>query len=204
MTHLMGSGNLGREAGELGPDRSREWGDVARYAVLLRGINLGKARRVAMADLRIQLTEEGYDNVATLLQSGNVVLDADRPPAELGPALEQAIEKGFGIPVGVILRSRDELARVVAKNPLAAVADDGSKYVVSFLAQPINRPIEDALAGAELGADRYAVDGTEMYIWCPGGLRDSPLMNALGKIKDGPPATVRNWNTVEKLLTMMQ
>ncbi|MFF4880834.1 DUF1697 domain-containing protein [Micromonospora sp. NPDC000668] len=200
----MGSGNLGREAGGLGPDRSREWGDVARYAVLLRGINLGKARRVAMADLRILLTEEGYDNVATLLQSGNVVLDADRAPAELGPALEQAIEKGFGIPVGVILRSRDELARVVAKNPLTAVADDGSKYVVSFLARPIDRPIEDELAGTELGADRYAVDGTEIYIWCPGGLRDSPLMKALGKIKDGPPATVRNWNTVEKLLTMMR
>ncbi|WP_328369803.1 hypothetical protein OHQ88_29400 [Micromonospora zamorensis] len=65
-------------------------------------------------------------------------------------------------------------------------------------------PSDDELAGVELGADRYVVDGTEMYIWCPGGLRDSPLMKALGKIKDGPPATVRNWNTVEKLLAMMQ
>ncbi|WP_433648875.1 DUF1697 domain-containing protein [Micromonospora zamorensis] len=178
--------------------------ELVRYAVFLRGINLGKARRVAMADLRTLLTEEGYDNVASLLQSGNVVLDTDRPPAELGTAIEQAIEKRFGFAVGVILRSRDELARVVAKNPLVGVADDGSKYVVSFLARPLDMSIEDELAGAELGADRYAVDGTEMYIWCPGGLRDSPLMKALGKIKDGPPATVRNWNTVEKLLAMMQ
>ncbi|WCN81075.1 DUF1697 domain-containing protein [Micromonospora sp. LH3U1] len=175
-----------------------------RYAVFLGGINLGRARRVAMADLRTLLTEEGYDNVGTLLQSGNVVLDADRLPAELGTAIEQAIEKRFGFPVGVILRSRDELARVVAKNPLAGVADDGSKYVVVFLARPLDRPLEDELAGAELGADRYAVDGTEMYIWCPGGLRDSPLMRTLGKIKGGPPSTVRNWNTVEKLVAMMR
>ncbi|RKN48722.1 DUF1697 domain-containing protein [Micromonospora endolithica] len=176
---------------------------MARYAVLLRGINLGKARRVGMADLRALLTQEGYGNVATLLQSGNVVLDADLPPAELGPAIERAIETRFGFPVGVILRSRDELARVVASNPLAAVADDGAKYVVSFLARPLDGPIEDALAGVELGADRYVVDGAEMYAWCPGGLSDSPLMKALGKIKNGPPATVRNWNTVEKLLAAM-
>ncbi|MFF5181890.1 DUF1697 domain-containing protein [Micromonospora sp. NPDC000316] len=204
MTRPTGSGSLGREAGWLVPDRRRERGDVARYAVLLRGINVGKARRVAMADLRALLTEEGYANVATLLQSGNVVLDADLPPAKLGPAIEQAIEKRFGIPVEVILRSRDELARVVAKNPLADVANDGSKYVVSFLARPLDRPIDDDLAAADFGAERYAVDGSEMYIWCPGGLRDSSLMKALGKIKGGPSATVRNWNTVEKLLAMMQ
>jgi uncharacterized protein (DUF1697 family) len=176
---------------------------MARYAVLLRGINLGKARRVAMADLRALLTEEGYGNVATLLQSGNVMLDADQAPAELGGAIERAIEKRFGIAVEVILRSRDELARVVANNPLAGVADDGSKYVVLFLAQPPERPIEDTLAGVDLGEDRYVVDGMQMYIWCPSGLRDSPLLAALGKVKGGPPATVRNWNTVEKLLAMM-
>ncbi|TYB96080.1 DUF1697 domain-containing protein [Micromonospora sp. WP24] len=177
---------------------------MTRYAVLLRGINLGRARRVAMADLRTLLTEEGYGNVATLLQSGNVVLDADRPPDELGPLIERALEKRFGMPVEVFLRSRDELARVVARNPLAAVANDGSRYVVSFLARPPDRPVEEELAGVDLGADRYAVDGTEMYLWCPGGQRDSPLMKALGRIKGGPPATVRNWNTVEKLLAMMR
>lgn len=176
---------------------------MARYAVLLRGINVGKARRIGMADLRELLTAEGYRNVATLLQSGNVVLDADQSRDELGPAIEQAIEARFGFAVDVILRSQDELARVVATNPLRDVATDGSMHVVVFLAEPPTSPVDAALEGIDLGEDRYAVDGTEMYIWCPDSLLNSPVMTALGKAKGGPSATVRNWNTVEKLHALM-
>ncbi|MET7951646.1 hypothetical protein [Micromonospora sp. NPDC005324] len=91
----------------------------------------------------------------------------------------------------------------VAKNPLGEVATDGSKYVVAFMAEPPQTPVDAVLDGAEIGDDRYIVDGTEMYVWCPRGLRDSPLMTILGKAKSGPSTTVRNWNTVEKLLTLM-
>ena len=174
-----------------------------RYAVLLRGINLGRARRVGMADLRDLLPEHGYGNVGTLLQSGNVVLDTEQSAGELGPAIELAIERRFGFAVDVILRSRDELARVVATNPLREAATDGSKYIVAFMAEPPASPVDDVLQGVDLGGDRYAVHGAEMYIWCPGGLLDSPLMTALGKASGGPSATVRNWNTVEKLHSMM-
>jgi uncharacterized protein (DUF1697 family) len=176
---------------------------MGRYAILLRGINLGKVNRVGMADLREVLTDEGYGNVATLLQSGNVVLDADQPADELGRGIAQAIAKRFGRTVDVIVRSRDELSRVVARNPLGDVATDGSKYVVAFLAEPPRTPVDDVLDGVDIGGDRYVVAGTELYIWCPNGLRDSPLMTALGKAKGGPSTTVRNWNTVEKLLAMM-
>src|SRR5688572_680112 len=72
---------------------------TARYAVLLRGINLGRARRVGMADLREALTGAGYGNVRTLLQSGNVVLDADAAPGQLAPALERVVEERFGFAV---------------------------------------------------------------------------------------------------------
>ncbi|WP_454295300.1 DUF1697 domain-containing protein [Salana multivorans] len=176
---------------------------MTRYAILMRGINVGKARRIGMADLRELLTAEGYRNVATLLQSGNVALDTDQTPEELGPALEKAIEARFGFAVDVILRTRDELAHVVATNPLRDVAADGSKYVVTFLAEQPTSPVDAALEGVDLGEDQYAVDGAEMYIWCPHGLLNSPLMTALGKAKGGPSATTRNWNTVEKLHAMM-
>ncbi|MBB2940776.1 uncharacterized protein (DUF1697 family) [Actinoplanes lutulentus] len=170
---------------------------MASYAVLLRGINLGKNRRIAMADLKTTLTEAGYTNVTTLLQSGNVVLGSDLPAAKLAPALEQLIEERFGFFSDVILRSRDELARVVAHNPLGDVANDGSRYFVSF-AKDDSAPFD----GVTDGEERYVVDGAETYIWCPYGMRDSPLIKALGKIKT-PPATMRNWNTVEKILALM-
>ncbi|WP_309238749.1 DUF1697 domain-containing protein [Actinoplanes aureus] len=174
---------------------------MARYAVLLRGINLGRSRRVGMADLRALLVEEGYEGVATLLQSGNVVLESDMSPATLRKALEGTLQERFGMPIEVILRSRDELAAVVRRNPLGNVADDGSRYVVAFLASPATG--DDPLAGVDAGDERYVISGSEMYLWLPAGQQNSPLMKALGKIKNGPSATVRNWNTVEKLLAML-
>ncbi|MFC7546598.1 DUF1697 domain-containing protein [Plantactinospora sp. GCM10030261] len=176
---------------------------TTRYAALLRGINLGKARRVGMADLRAALTEGGYQNVATLLQSGNVVLDADEPTDKLARSIERIIEKRFGFAVDTIVRSRADLARIAALNPLGGVATDGAKYVVVFLAEPAAAPVEAVLTDIDLGDDRYVVDGAEVYAWCPHGQRDSPVLTALGKVKGGPSATVRNWNTVEKLLAMM-
>ena len=176
---------------------------MPRHAALLRAVNLGRSRRIAMADLRRALSDAGHPEAATLLQSGNVVLESDRPPAELRPTLEQLIERRFGFAVDVILRSRDELARVVARNPLGDVATDGSRYLVAFLADPPATPPDAVLRGLDLGDDRYAVDGTELYLWCPAGMSRSPVMKALAKARGGPPATVRNWNTVGKLLTMM-
>lgn len=176
---------------------------MTRYAVLLRGINVGSAHRVAMAELRALLIDEGYGRVATLLQSGNVVLETEAAPAAVATDLEHVLEQRFGFPIPVIVRTQDELATVVARNPLAEVATDGSKYVVSFFAEIPDHPLEDDLAGVDLGDDRFVVVGTEMYIWCPQGLMKSPVMTALGKATGGPPATVRNWNTVTKLLALM-
>jgi uncharacterized protein (DUF1697 family) len=167
---------------------------MSRQAVLLRGINVGRNRRIAMADLRAALTEAGFTDVATLLNSGNVALSTDLPDAEVRPALETLIEKRFGFAVDVVLRSRAELARIVAHNPLGEVATHGSKYFVAFANEPITF---DASID---GPDQWVVDGAEMYIWCPGGMRDSQLMKTLAKSKD---STVRNWNTVEKLLSLL-
>ena len=177
---------------------------MTRYTLLLRAINLGANRRIAMADLRALLTAEGHRNVATLLQSGNAVLDTGLTRAELRPAVEAAIEKRFGMAVEVILRDRDELAAVVAHNPLAEVAHDGSRYAVSFLAEPLGTPIGELLDGVDPGDDRFAARGSELYVWCPHGLSKSPVMDALTRRKKGPAGTVRNWNTVLKLLSIME
>lgn len=176
---------------------------MARYAVLLRGINLGRARRVAMADLRELLTSEGYGNVGTLLQSGNIVLDAPDPPDALARAIEMALEKRFGFAVDVVVRTRDEVTRIVAANPLGDIADNGARYLVAFLAGPPGPALAGALSSVDAGEERFVVDGAELYVWCPGGVRESPLLAAVGKVKGTPTATVRNWNTVEKLAAML-
>lgn len=171
---------------------------MTRYAVLLRGINVGRAHRVPMAELRELLTAEGHTGVATLLQSGNVVLDSDRPAGELASSVERALEQRFGFAVPVVLRTREELLAVLAADPLGSVATDPSRYVVSFSTEPVPAEVRERLAAVDPVDDVFTVDGRELYLWCPHGQLQSPLSAALAKTK-GPVGTARNWATVRKL-----
>ena len=100
---------------------------MTRYALLLRGINVGRAHRIGMADLRELLQAEGHGVTRTLLQSGNVVLDSALPDSELARSVEQALERRFGFPVRTVVRTRDELLDVVARDPLGSLATDPTR-----------------------------------------------------------------------------
>ena len=165
---------------------------------LLRGMNVGK-NRFPMADLRAALAGAGLANPRTLLASGNVVVE--------GPAtaeiFEQVIAEAFGIEMPVIVRSGHELADALAASPFADVATDGARHFIAFAAEPIDEEVATVkLAGKDWGEERWAVRGREVYLWLPGGMGDSPLAVAFGKPPLGPATTVRNVNTVAKLVAM--
>src|SRR4051812_1358284 len=106
---------------------------MGRHIALLRGINLGKHRRVSMPELRELLEKAGYDEVRTYVQSGNVVLGSDAAADKLRRDLERQIAEGLGVEVQVVVRTRDEMADIVKRNPLADVAEDPKRYQVTFL-----------------------------------------------------------------------
>jgi uncharacterized protein (DUF1697 family) len=176
---------------------------MTRYALLLRGINVGRAHRVGMADLRALLQAEGHGEVRTLLQSGNVVLDAELPPDELAPSVERALEQRFGFAVPVVVRRADELLAVVARDPLGSVATEPTRYVVSFFAGNVPQELDERLRAVDPADDVYTIDGRELYLWCPHGQLQSPLATALGKHRTGPVGTVRNWATVLKVADLL-
>jgi uncharacterized protein (DUF1697 family) len=175
---------------------------VSVVVALLRGINLGAKRRVAMADLRALLTDAGFENVRTHLQSGNVVLETAATPDKAARTMEELIAERYGFDVDVIVRTAPELADVAANSPFADVEADGSRHHVVFLPQKPDADALAALADNDFEPDRYEARGREIYVWCPNGMRDSSLMRALGDPKLAPTATVRNWNTVTKLLAL--
>src|SRR5690606_30457784 len=113
---------------------------------LLRGVNLAARRRVSMADLRDLVTGLGYADVATLLQSGNVVLSSDEPPTRVAERIAGAIAERLGMDVDVIVRTGRELQEVVAANPLAQHADEGKWLHVLFLS---DAPDPEAVRGLE-------------------------------------------------------
>ncbi|MGH3072628.1 MAG: DUF1697 domain-containing protein [Gaiellaceae bacterium] len=175
---------------------------MPRQVALLRGINLARARRVGMADLRELLEREGYGDVRTHLQSGNVVLSSPLTPRRLEAELERLLERRFGFSVPVLVRTRAELAKVVAADPLRAVATDDSRYLVSFLSRRLPAKAARELEAADVAPERIAVAGREIYAWLPGGFQRSRAAKLLDDSRLGVTSTARNWKTVAKLLEL--
>lgn len=175
---------------------------MARQIALLRAINLGPRRRVAMGELRELLTALGYQDVRTHLQSGNVVLSSEESEQQLAGELEREISTQRGIETQVVVRTRDELADVVARNPLADVVKDPKRCQVTFLSAELRPEREQRLAALDVAPERFVVSGREIYAWHPDGVQRSALATALTDRRLGVTATARNWNTVTKLLAL--
>ena len=175
---------------------------MGRQIALLRGINLVRTRRVAMADLRELMHALGYDDARTLLQSGNIVYTSSDAPAKAARRIEQAVERELGVDADVIVRTRDQIADVVARNPLAGHATDPKRYHVVFLAEPPEAAALRDLDAAAYEPERFAVHGGEVYVWLPRGAQKARLGHAFWEKRLGVRGTARNWNTVEKLLAM--
>jgi len=170
-----------------------------RWVALIRGINVGRAKRVAMADLRALLTGLGYSDVRTLLNSGNAVFTAgDATPAELGARISAALETGLGIAAGVIVLPAAELAEIAADDPLAGVADDPSKLIIAFLADPSDAGRLRELERRDWSPEAIAVGRRVAYLWCANGIADSALWKAVVRAS-GDAVTSRNRATVLKL-----
>jgi uncharacterized protein (DUF1697 family) len=171
---------------------------MARLVALLRGINLGSKRRVPMADLRELLEELGYEDVRTVLQSGNVVFTG--PKAKARQKLEDGLQNRYGFKVDVVLRTMKELHEIVDAEPFGDEADNLSRYFVVFLPSSPSAKALDVLKAQDFAPDKFETGVHELYAWCPRGMQDSGLMRALGKPGLAETATVRNMATVKKLL----
>jgi len=155
-----------------------------------------------MGDLRAVLERAGYDDVRTLLQSGNVVLSSALDPETLERDLASMLCDAFGFHIAVVVRTRDELADVIARDPFAGEADDPGRYQVSFLSAEPDPARVDELERAAVPPERIAVHGSEVYAWHPGGIGRSELAKLITDRRLGVEVTARNWRTVTKLLDL--
>jgi uncharacterized protein (DUF1697 family) len=175
---------------------------VPTRILLLRGINLGSANRIAMPQLRALLSEAGMKDVRTYVQSGNVIVNSAKSPDRLARECKQLIAAELGLDIAVVARSSDELADVVELNPLGDVAENPKRYQVSFLDSEPDPAVLERLASLAAGGERFFASGRELYAWHPDGVARSKLWNALAGKGLGATATARNWTTVTTLLEM--
>lgn len=175
---------------------------MTRQVALLRGINIGPRNRISMPELRAALEAAGYEDVATYLQSGNVVLSSRLSGPKLARAVEGLIADRFGLDISVVVRSGKELEAVVRRNPLGRVATDPKRYQVSFFDRKPTQEIVERLEAVAASEERVVVAGREVYAWHPAGVARSKLWALLAGKTLGATATSRNWTTVTKLLSL--
>ena len=185
----------------------------SRYAVLLRGVNLGK-RQLAMADFKELLEGLGYLDVKTHLRSGQAVLtdpsggSATTARTRIADQVEQAIAKDLGMDVPVVVRSRAELAKLTKANPFVRPDRDVARLFCVFLSDKLTAAELKEVDPEDYQPEEFALGagGREIFLWLPGGMGVSKL----GAVRwdrvtghKGLVATARNWRTTLKLLELL-
>ena len=174
------------------------------YVALFRGINVGKAKRIAMADLRTLLEKLGYTDVRTLLNSGNAVFSAaSATPARLAEAIRAAVAKQLGVDALVLVKRAQDIAAIVEDRTLEKLATDHSRLLVAMTPETRALAAVGTLADKSWGKEKLHVGKHAAYVWCADGILESRAAAALLKGLENA-ATTRNWATLHKIHALMQ
>jgi uncharacterized protein (DUF1697 family) len=170
------------------------------HIALLRGINVGRNKRIAMADLKALIESLSYRDVRTLLNSGNVVFTSTKRGSDddIASRIEKAMEQKLRVSSRVTVLTIDELATVVKENPLLDMANDPARFLIAVLRDPADCKKVAPLAKQSWGDERLAVGKRVAYLWCAGGILDSAAAKAVNRAL-GDGVTARNWATMQKL-----
>ena len=172
------------------------------FVALLRGINVGKAKRIPMAELRELLGELGHTDVVTLLNSGNAVFQASTgTSAKLASEISAAIANRFQFEVAVIVKSAKELTAIATENPFAENAADHSRLLIAFVQDAKSLAGLKPLQHLAVAPEEFVIGKKAAYLHCVTGILESKEGKALLG-KEGKATTTRNWATVLKLLIL--
>jgi len=175
----------------------------ARYVALIRGINLGSAKRVAMAGLRAAILDRGYTQVCTVLNSGNLVLRApEMDCADIAADVEEVLVDRFGLSARVLVLTSAEWVAILRDNPFADAAANPSRLAVAFLFDPRDRVRLEPLLARNWAPDTLALGERVAYLWCPEGTVGRPLVQAIDLVV-GDAVTTRTLATVVRILALL-
>ena len=175
-----------------------------KYIALIRGINIGRNKRIKMADLVKTLESLGFKNVKTYLQSGNVIFEHDSTDIwEIARSIERKIGETFSFSVDVIIRTKDELENTVKGNPFIKEPDiELDNLHVTFLSDIPDQKTVLNLDINKAENEKFEIIGREVYLYCPNGYARTKLKNDMFEKKLNTTATTRNWKTTNKLLEL--
>jgi uncharacterized protein (DUF1697 family) len=173
------------------------------YVALFRGINVGKAKRIAMADLRKLLEKQGYTDVKTLLNSGNALFTTRaKPPDKLAGHIRAEVAKKLGVDALVIVKSASDVAAILADDKLGKGCPDHSRLLVAMTNDAKSLATLTTFMERKWGDEKVHIGKHAAYIWCANGILESPalevLLNALAGV-----GTTRNWATMTRIQALL-
>lgn len=170
-----------------------------RHISFLQGINVGKAKRVAMVELRALALELGYTKVRTLRNSGNLVFDTTRAKGKTASKkIEKELYSRLSVAARVITLREEEMDTFIAENPFDKSAPEASRFLVAILENPDDRSLLLPTAKQDWSPEIISLGERVVYLWCPGGVLASPLAKAVNSVL-GENVTTRNWATMQKI-----
>ena len=180
---------------------------MSKKIAILRGINVGGKRKILMADLRQLFEKLGFSNIATYIQSGNVIFEATNRSTdiEMATEIEKAILEEYGFVVPVIVKSKEEIVRAVEYNPFYQDKEADIKALhLTFLKESPSSENLAKTATYDYSPDKFVIKDKSVFIFCEGKYHKSKLTNNFFEKKLKVAATTRNWKTVLKLLELSQ
>lgn len=174
---------------------------TTRFVTLLRGVNVGCANRVPMAEWRGLLEGLGRTGVRTLLNSGNATFtSASRDAATQAEVIRRVLVAGLGVDVPVVVKSAADIAAIQIQNQLQHSATDPSRLLVAFSAEPLaaSAVVLNKAQALVAPPEQWQLGKHALYLWCANGISNSPAAAVLlGPA--GRTLTTRNWATVLKI-----
>ena len=171
------------------------------YIVLLRGVMPTGKNKVPMARLREVLAEDGFENVRTYIQSGNALVDTELHAKEVEKRVRKLIKEHIGPDLVVVVRTGAQLQKVLDENPFQDGHDISRVFFVSFAASPLAHKVRELLA-EDFSPEKLAISKRAAYLYIPGAYGRGTLSNNYLEKKLGVSATMRNFNTMSKLVEM--
>lgn len=177
---------------------------MPKYIALLRGINVGGHKKIMMTDLKILFQKLGFSEVASYIQSGNIIFICNETNIlKLEHQIEQAIEKAFGFQVPVMVLTQSKLQKIVSENPFKAFdEDDTSKIYYLFLKDVPQKAAVELFNKTKYENERFFIQGDYIYLKCLAGMGKAKLTTNIFEKRLGVEATARNHKTTLKLLEL--
>lgn len=175
------------------------------FISILRGINVSGQKKILMADLKTLYERLKFKDVKTYIQSGNVIFKSDSkiPDIQLARKIGKAISAKYNFEVPVIIRTKEELEKIISQNPFAKEKKiDLQKLHVTFLSETPDKEKVELIKEADFLPDQFIINGKEIYLHIPNSYGETKLSNKFFENKLKVSATTRNWNTVNKLFEL--